>query len=301
MSTFTETTTRHYDAGKIALRKATPQDAETCGRICYEAFKTINEEHGFLPDFPNEESAVHVLSMMFSHPNGGFYGVVAETDGNVAGSNVLDERSAIAGVGPITVDPIAQNQGIGRTLMQAVLERAAERGFAGVRLLQAAFHNRSLSLYEKLGFDVREPMSVMNGTCRAELSAGYRVRDATDADTDACNDLCKSIHGHDRACELYDALKMRTACVVERDDHITGYTTGLGYFGHTVGEDNGDVQALILSAPEFLGPGIIVPSRNNALFRWCLENGLRVAHPMTLMTIGFYQDPAGAYLPSILY
>jgi len=39
--------------------------------------------------------------------------------------------------------------------MEAVLERAKQRGFAGVRLVQAAFHNRSLSLYTKLGFDSR--------------------------------------------------------------------------------------------------------------------------------------------------
>jgi hypothetical protein len=44
-----------------------------------------------------------------------------------------------------------------------------------------------------------------------------------------------------------------------------------------------------------------VPTRNAALFRWCLESGLRVVQPMTLMTIGLYNEPAGAYLPSILY
>jgi hypothetical protein len=42
-------------------------------------------------------------SMMFSHP--GFYCVVAESEGRIVGSNCLDERSAIAGVGPITVEP----------------------------------------------------------------------------------------------------------------------------------------------------------------------------------------------------
>lgn len=46
---------------------------------------------------------------------------------------------------------------------------------------------------------------------------------------------------------------------------------------------------------------ILVPTRNAALFRWCLENGLRVVQPMTLMTIGLYNEPAGAYLPSILF
>ena len=59
--------------------------------------------------------------------------------------------------------------------------------------------------------------------------------------------------------------------------------------------------ALIKNADAFLGPGILVPTRNAGLFRWCLESGLRVVQPMTLMTIGLYNEPAGTYLPSILY
>src|SRR2546425_2480673 len=98
---------------------------------------------------------------MLAHP--GFYGVVAERDGRIVGSNFLDERSAIAGVGPITVAPEAQDARVGRQLMDAVLDRANEKGFPGVRLLQAAYHNRSLSLYAKLGFEVREPIVTLQG------------------------------------------------------------------------------------------------------------------------------------------
>ena len=90
-----------------------------------------------------------MLSMMFSP---GFYGVVAEREGRIVGSNCLDERSIISGVGPITIEPAAKS-GIGRKLMQAVMDRANEQGAAGIRLVQAAFHNRSLSLYAGLGFE----------------------------------------------------------------------------------------------------------------------------------------------------
>ena len=41
------------------------------------------------------------------------WGVVAEVEGRVVGSNFLDERSPIRGVGPITVDPRGQNAGSG--------------------------------------------------------------------------------------------------------------------------------------------------------------------------------------------
>ena len=96
-------------------------------------------------------------------------------------------------------------------------------------------------------------------------------------------------------------MKSGTSVVVERHQRITGYATALAYFGHAVAETNLDLQALIASAEAFGGPGIIVPARNSDLFRWCLENGLRVVQPMTLMTLGLYNEPAGAYLPSVLF
>jgi len=89
------------------------------------------------------------------------------------------------------------------------------------------------------------------------------------------------------------------ALVVERQGRITGYSSILGFFGHSVGETNLDLQALIASAESFAGPGILVPIRNAALFRWCLEQGLRVTQPMTLMSMGLYNEPEGAFLPSI--
>jgi hypothetical protein len=185
--------------------------------------------------------------------------------------------------------------------MQAVLNRARERNSAGVRLLQSAFHNRSLSLYAKLGFDAREPISVMQGSPIAKPVEGCTVRTAALTDLDECDRLCESIHGHNRSGELLDGIRQGSALVVERDGRVTGYASAFGYFGHVVGETNQDVQALIAAAPDFGGPGILVPTRNAELFRWCLHNGLRVAHPMTLMTMGVYNEPSGAYLPSVLY
>src|SRR5215469_11217597 len=116
----------------VAIRVARPEDAALCGPICYQAFHNINTNHNFPPDVPNAEHGTSLLTGVFSHP--GFYCVVAEVDGRIVGSNCLDERSMIAGVGPITVDPTTQNKGVGRKLMQAVMDRARQRHCAGVRL-----------------------------------------------------------------------------------------------------------------------------------------------------------------------
>jgi len=227
--------------------------------------------------------------------------VVAELNGRVIGSNCLDERTPIAGVGPITIDPAEQSRTAGRQLMQAVIARATERKFAGIRLVQAAYHNRSLSLYTKLGFVVREPLACMQGSAIQRSLPGYRVRAAQAGDLAACNELCLRVHGHDRAGELSDAIQQRTAVVAEAEGRVRAYASALGFFGHAVGESNEGLQALIAAAAELQGPGILVPTRNAGLFRWCLENGLRVIQPMTLMTMGLYNEPTGACLPSVLF
>src|SRR5665213_158712 len=208
---------------EITIRQATPADAPAAGVICYQAFHDINTAHNFPPDVPSPDAGVGLLTMMFSHP--GFYCVVAESRGRIIGSNCLDERSPISGVGPITVDPAAQNAGAGRKLMDAVLERSLERKFIGVRLLQAAFHNRSLSLYTKLGFDTREPISTMSGPPIRKAMDGFQVCPALMSDLEDCNRVSRKIHGHDRGGELADAIKQGTAKVVERTARVTGYTS----------------------------------------------------------------------------
>ena len=283
----------------IQIRRAKMEDAQECGRICYEAFRTISMQHNFPPDIPVPNMAVGLLTQMFSHPE--FYCVVAEEGGKILGSNCLDERTPIAGVGPITIDPAVQNQQTGRALMKAIMQRAAEKKFAGVRLVQAAFHNRSMALYAKLGFAVREPLACMQGPALRAVLPGYTARRAETRDLDACNALCRRVHGHERGGELRDAMAGGVAVVAERDATIHAYATPLAFFGHAVATDNAAMQALIAAAEAFGGPGILVPTRNTELFHWCLRSGLQVVQPMTLMSVGLYNEPAGSFLPSILF
>jgi predicted N-acetyltransferase YhbS len=283
----------------LRVRPGTPDDAERCGTVCYEAFKAIADRHRFPPDFPSPEAAVAATKRRLTNPD--YYGLIAELGGQIVGSVFLDERSAIASVASITVDPAAQNQTIGRRLMEAVLQRVHDRRCPGVRLVQATYHSRSLSLYTKFGFEVRELLVTMQGPSLVWREPGYSVRRATKDDIDGCNALCGRVHGHDRRAELAEAIEGGRATVAEHGGRLTGYATGLGFSGHVVGEGNAALRALIGAASEFSGPGFLLPTRNGALFRWSLEHGLRVVQPMTLMTIGLYNEPQGAFLPSIVY
>jgi GNAT superfamily N-acetyltransferase len=287
----------------IALRPIEPADGEACARIAYEAFGGLQDYHQFPRDFPTLEAAVQLTSNFIAHP--AIWGVVAEAEDRIVGSNFLDERGSITGVGPITVDPKAQGHGVGRRLMEAIIERGAHA--AGIRLLQDSFNMQSLSLYASLGFDVKELTVVMSGRPRGGPSPSIEVRPLEEGDLEQCERLCLNVHGFERTNELRDALHVPvfSPIVALRDGRITAYATTLTFFpaAYAVAETEEDMRALITGA---LAAGddpasFLLPMRQADLFRWCLNEGLRAVKPMTYMTIGEYRKPNGCWIPSVLY
>ncbi len=286
-------------ATDLKLRPGRVEDAEPCGRICYEAFGLITSAHGFPHYFASEETVIKQMQASLSGTD--VYSVVAEQNGQIVGSNFLRVNGPVGGVGPITVLPYKQNAKAGRRLMEDVITRAMDMDLKSLRLVQAAYHNRSLSLYTKLGFDVMEPLALMQGTSLNLRIEGYAVRTAGVDDIPLCNELHYRLHGYQRSKDLEAAVSEGMAFVVEHDARITGYASSIGFSGYAIGESNEELKALIAAAQSFAGPGFLLPTRNSQLFRWCLEHGLLVVEPANLMSMGMYKQPAGAFLPSILF
>jgi GNAT superfamily N-acetyltransferase len=285
----------------IQLRSMRPEDVEPCGRICYEAFKGISEKHNFRPDFPAPEPAIDLMGMLLARPD--VFNVVAESDGQVIGSNHLWRADAIAAVGPITVQQDAQAKGVGRMLMDAVIERGKDS--PGIRLVQDGFNTASLSLYASLGFDIREPMVLIEGVVKGDVPPEFEVRPIREEDYDACADLCQSVIGVSRLNELRHAPPMPNPFVAVREGRITAYASALQLWAmnHAVAESDEDMQALLTGAGNLCdGPfSLILPTRQSDLFRWCLKKGMKVIKPLTLMSMGEYHAPRGSYLPSVGY
>ena len=284
------------------LRPIEPADRDAAARILYEAFAGIHDRHRFPRDFPTLEAATELVASFVAHP--GIWGVVAEREGRIVGSNFLDERGPVRGVGPITVDPGAQAAGVGRRLMQAVLERGASG--AGIRLLQDSFNTGSLALYASLGFDVAEPIALMGGTARAAVPAGVEVRPLATGDLEACEQLCIAVHGFQRTNELLDALESPALqpLVAIRGGRVVAYATTLAVFpaAYAVAATEEDMAALIAGAATVEDSvSFLLPTRQHRLLRWCLEARLRVVKPMTYMVVGDYRTPRGAWIPSVLY
>lgn len=285
----------------INLRSITPADAEKSGEIIYKAFCGIADKHNFPHDFASAGEAGGFAQMLVDHP--AIYGVAAESDGKFAGSNFLWEQNEIVGVGPITVETSGQSKGVGRLLMQDVIERG--RSAKGIRLVQDAFNTASMSLYTSLGFDIKEPLVLMAGELSAETPENVKVRPLTEADYAVCDELCREVHGFSRIEELKGIAQMMPAFVVVRDNQVVGYASApnVWQMNHAVAKNNDDLFALLAGASKLTGQPLsfLLPSRNGDLFRRCLAKGLKVVKPMNLMSMGEYREPQGAFLPSVLY
>jgi predicted N-acetyltransferase YhbS len=287
----------------LRLRSIEPGDQEAAARITYEAFAGIHDRHRFPRDFPTLDVARELVAAFSAHPC--IWGVVAESGGRVVGSNFLDERGPVRGVGPITVDPDTQAAGVGRLLMEAVIERGA-RG-DGIRLLQDSFNATSLALYSSLGFRVEEAVALMAGRPSVGPRRGVEVRALGEDDIPACEELCVFVHGFERTRELRDAFESPglSPYVALREGRIVAYAATLNQFGaaYAVAESEDDMAALIAGAvvPNGSPASFLLPLHQHDVLRWCLATGLRIVKPMNYMVMGHYRRPQGAWTPSVLY
>lgn len=288
----------------VRLRPIGREDVDAAARIAFYAFAGIADRHAFPRDFPDVDSARQLVDAFTEHPR--IWGVVAERGGRVIGSNFLDERSAIRGVGPITVAPEEQSGGVGRLLMQAALDRATTGG--GVRLLQDSFNTSSLSLYAALGFDAVEQVALVTGVPSQVGTTGVDVRPVAETDLAACERLCLAVHGFERTAELRDALDSAgvTPVAAHRNGRLVAYATTLADFGmaYAVAETEADLFGLIAGASAVTVDGppasFLLPLHQHELLRRCLAAGLRVVKQMTYMAVGPYRRPRGAWIPSVL-
>ena len=124
-------------------------------------------------------------------------------------------------------------------------------------------------------------------------------------DLDACAALCEKVHGFERTNELRDCLQSFTPFVALRAGRIVAYASAPNawFANHGVAEAEDDMSALLLGIHlAIAGPlCFLLPIRQASLFRWCLEHGLRVVMPMTLMAMGEYREPAGCHFPSVVF
>lgn len=283
------------------LVPARPENIGGLGRICYEAFKDIADQHGFPPAYPSAAVAREALGMLVGKE--GIYAVESLLDGRPVGSNFLFMLDEAAGVGPITVEAPLNGQGIGRALMEDVLAHARASGVASVRLLQDSFNMASLSLYASLGFEVKEAVALMQSAPSAQPDRSVRL--VAEGDLDAVEELSRHLYKVSRRNEVAFAIKAgQLPLLRERNGRIAAYfVAGPGLlFTHGVAETEDDALALVGEAARRVpNARFFCPLSEGSLYRNALKAGCRAIKVMNLMAFGPYEPPDAVWLPSVEY
>lgn len=135
------------------IRPVTPGEYEEAGQVIVEAYRALPGGH-MTEDYAAELSDVARRAVEAE--------VLVAVDGAVVGSVTLvpDESSpwaemlepGEAGIRMLAVHPAAQGRGIGRALLGACIERAAELGRTGLFLHTTPWMVTAAGMYERAGF-----------------------------------------------------------------------------------------------------------------------------------------------------
>jgi len=281
----------------MRLFTPTAEHIPALGRICFDAFGALQDRHGVARDFDTPELATQVVGLFGTHP--GFWGVAAEDRGQLVGSNFISFLDDVSGIGPITIRPDAQARGVGRALMQAVLDEASRRGVAQVRLMQEAINTTSLSLYTKLGFDWRDACALMTLPDPADLPG---ARPMTPDDLAAVDRLSQTYYHASRRneCEAWLRIGLQ-GFVLDRGGATVAYYFP-GFIGHGHAASDADMAGLMAHAARYAPPPFqksLVPLSETSLQRDLLRRGARTIKLFNYMTVGPFERPTGAWIPSI--
>ncbi len=289
----------------VTLTTVLPEQAQEVGTLVHEAFLDIAERHNFPPAYATPQIPSLVIRLIAQTEGWESY-LLTEGDRPIA-CNFGDERDEIVGVGPVAVAVDQQGRGLGRRVMEALLERADERGFRSVRLIQSAYNMQSFSLYHKLGFNVTEALALVQGRPPEDASPHGTTRDYGAADVDACDRLHHEVMGYGRRNDLEAMARFAPPVVIERDGAVAGYLTRFPgeevTVTHGVARDEQALRDLIIGTARAASEQLVlfIPTSQAATLRWALANGFRLRELNTYMVRGEYEPPSGAWIPAGFY
>jgi len=287
------------------LTTVLPGQAEAVGTLVYEAFKEIAERHNFEPPFSTPELAQFIVRLLAQTEGYESYQLIE--DGRPVACNFGDERDEVVGVGPVAVAVDQQGRGLGRRVMEALLERAERNGFRSVRLVQVAYNLQSFSLYHNLGFNVTDMLANVRGRTDGAQEPSDRVREYTPADLEACDTLHREVLGIGRRQDIELMAGFAPPLVLERGGQIAGYLTRFPgaqtFITHGVARDEQALRDLIISmARSSTGDvHVLLPTSHAETLRWAMAQGFQLLELDSYMVRGEYQPPMGAWVPSPFY
>ncbi len=198
----------------------------------------------YRPFTADDIAAAHALSVEVKWPHRAYdwrfvldagAGFIAQEGERVVGTALCWKYGDDGGsLGMVIVAPDCQGKGIGRKLMELLLEALGKR----ITVLHATPAGEPL--YAKLGFArigaIHQHQSADFAVPRIDLAQGERLRAIDPRDTDALVALASRASGLDRSTLLPALLKIADGIVLERDGEVLGFALIREFGrGHAIG------------------------------------------------------------------
>lgn len=304
---------------KITVRSMTAEDLPEAAQVCQEAFTAFNSSVCIPLEFPPVEVANIPEALLGQGLQKGFEAFVAvDENGKIVGSNCIEMRDEVAGIGPISVATGSANDGVGKLLMQAVMQAAEKKGKKVVRLHQICPNVKSYSLYLSCGFDPLVTCGHYEGVCTASAPEGFTFADLAEEHVDGvsgCDQLHKCVYGYSRRNDLLAMVPHPAPGGVVKNSQgkVVAYTTGCFLSGHSVAETFEAFQFLVVNMSKkieevraagapFPPCTFFVPHNYPEVARWLSRNGLKLIRQVVQMGYGPHQPTKnGYYMPAIQY
>lgn len=184
----------------IAVRPLREDDlaaADHIMRLAFGTFLGLSEPTSFMGD------AGYVQARWRADPDAAFG---AEVGGEVVGSNFATNWGSVGFFGPLTIRPDLWDRGVGKRLMEPVMECFAKWGTMHAGLFTFAHSQKHVGLYQRFGFWPRFLTAIMSKPVQQtrQSSQWTRFSEVQEGEREATLSACRQLTD-----EIYEGLDVR--------------------------------------------------------------------------------------------
>jgi GNAT superfamily N-acetyltransferase len=303
----------------MRLRAMTADDRSEVAELIYISINHWYRMHGRPPIFQGGPGVTEVFYDVYQALDPGC-SVVAENPrtGRLMGSCFYHPRKHHVSLGIMNVHPNYFGEGIGKALLQYIIDYTDRNGYKALRLTQSALNLDSFSLYNRAGFVPRCAFQDMflpvPQTGMGERVAGLdQVRDATPEDVPAMAALEIDVSGISREedyryCIRNDFGFWHVSVYENMSGLIDGFIISCGHpamnmLGPCVARGDDEAAALILRELDWhrgRTPVFLVPVERAKLVRKMYDCGARNCELHFCQVRGEFQPFRGISTPTFL-
>lgn len=300
------------------LRPIADSDRAEVAELIYSSINFWYRTHGAADIFRGGPAVTEVFYDVYNDltPGSNVVAVNPKT-GRLMGSCFYHPRPLHVSLGIMTVHPNYFGRGVGRALLQFIIDFARQQQ-KPLRLTQSAINVDSFSLYNKAGFVPRYAyqdmfLNVPVSGLEHSLPGSERVRNACPADVPAMAVLERHVSGITRELDYRYCIENRrgfwSASVIEgANGTIDGFMISSGHpamnlLGPCVARTEADAAALLLRHLNLYpgrAPVFLLPVEKEQLVRQAYAWGARVCEMHFCQVLGEFQPFQGVNMPTFL-